>query len=79
MTTVTKKITIPPDRHIKLDFYLPDNVALGDAEVRMEIVSVKPPRKPMDLSKWAGCLANSPVFEGDPVEIQRKMRDEWPD
>ena len=25
----------------------------------------------------AGCLANSPAFEGDAVEVIRKMRDEW--
>ncbi|MDR3335923.1 MAG: hypothetical protein LBT16_01850, partial [Treponema sp.] len=29
------------------------------------------------MKKYAGCLKDSPVFEGDPVEIQRKMRDEW--
>ena len=31
------------------------------------------------VMRVAGCLANSPAFEGDPVAIQRKMRDEWPD
>ncbi len=32
------------------------------------------------LSSWddyMGCLAGSKAFEGDPVEIQRKMRAEW--
>jgi hypothetical protein len=24
-----------------------------------------------------GCLEGSGIFDGDPVEIQRKMRDEW--
>jgi hypothetical protein len=24
-----------------------------------------------------GCLKGSGIFDGDPVEIQRKMRDEW--
>ncbi|GMO61784.1 MAG: hypothetical protein Ta2A_08100 [Treponemataceae bacterium] len=27
--------------------------------------------------RYAGCLATNKTFEGDPVEIQRKMRDEW--
>jgi hypothetical protein len=27
--------------------------------------------------KYAGCLRGKAVFKGDPVEIQRKMRDEW--
>jgi len=26
---------------------------------------------------FSGILKNSAVFDGDPVEIQRKMRDEW--
>jgi hypothetical protein len=29
------------------------------------------------MIKYAGCLKNSPIFEGDPIEIQRRMRDEW--
>jgi hypothetical protein len=27
--------------------------------------------------KYAGCLKGKNVFKGDPVEIQRKMRNEW--
>jgi hypothetical protein len=30
------------------------------------------------MRKYAGCLKDSSVFEGDPVDIQREMRDEWP-
>jgi hypothetical protein len=29
-----------------------------------------------DLQKFKGLLKDSPIFEGDAVEIQRKMRDE---
>jgi hypothetical protein len=29
------------------------------------------------MKKYAGCLKDSLIFEGDPVAIQRKMRDEW--
>ena len=29
------------------------------------------------VMRVAGCLANSPAFEGDAVEVIRKMRDEW--
>jgi len=29
------------------------------------------------LSDYAGILEDSPTFAGDPVEIQRKLRDEW--
>jgi hypothetical protein len=31
------------------------------------------------MRKYAGCLAGSKAFAGDPVEIQRRMRNEWPD
>jgi hypothetical protein len=27
--------------------------------------------------EFAGCLNGKNIFKGDPVEIQRKMRDEW--
>jgi hypothetical protein len=29
------------------------------------------------LSDYAGILKDSPTFTGAPVEIQRKLRDEW--
>ena len=32
-------------------------------------------RKP--LSDYLGLLKDSPTFKGDPVEIQRQMRNEW--
>lgn len=38
----------------------------------------KVPAEP--VTSWddlMGCLAGSKIFEGDPVEIQRKMRAEW--
>jgi hypothetical protein len=34
--------------------------------------------RPHDSSRtYAGCLKGKGIFKGDPVEIQRKMRDEW--
>ncbi len=32
---------------------------------------------PVDWHSFAGRLNGSPNFNDDPVEIQRKMRDEW--
>ena len=29
------------------------------------------------IMRFFGVLRNSKAFEGDPVEIQRKLRDEW--
>ncbi|GHS85138.1 hypothetical protein FACS1894103_6420 [Campylobacterota bacterium] len=36
------------------------------------------PSIPLFNGMW-GCLKDSKAFEGDPVAIQREMRDEWPD
>ena len=33
--------------------------------------------EPKTLNDFFGVLKDSPTFKGDPVEIQRKMRDEW--
>ncbi len=30
-----------------------------------------------NFTVFSGILKNSPNFNGDPVEIQRRMRDEW--
>ena len=79
MTTLTKKITVPSDRRVLLEFTLPEDVRPGEAEIRMEIHETGHPGTPRNVHLWAGALAGSPIFEGDPVEIQRKMRDEWPD
>ena len=35
----------------------------------------KPSQK--TLNDFFGILKDSPTFKGDPIEIQRKMRDEW--
>jgi hypothetical protein len=31
------------------------------------------------MLKYGGYLKDSHIFDGDSVEIQRRMRDEWPD
>jgi hypothetical protein len=30
-----------------------------------------------DFSQFFGLLKDAPVFEGDPVQIQKALRDEW--
>lgn len=34
-------------------------------------------KKGKPLSDYLGLLKDSPTFKGDPVEIQRQLRDEW--
>ena len=79
MTTLTQKITVPPSRRVSIEIALPEEVPPGDAEVRMEISSVALPGRRQDPSRWFGSLASCPALAGDLVEMQRKMRDEWPD
>jgi hypothetical protein len=35
------------------------------------------PRKEHSLFKYAGCLKDSGIFDGDAMDIQREMRREW--
>jgi hypothetical protein len=85
--TIQQTIDIPADGRLHLDFSLPANLPKGPAEITL---TVRPARKQGKLPTgrrsifhrksvmdYYGCLKNSPAFEGDPVEIQRKMRDEW--
>ena len=46
---------------------------IGYLEAKRRLPS-KPKRT---LDDHVGALKGSPSFEGDPVEIQRRMRDEW--
>jgi uncharacterized membrane protein len=39
--------------------------------------SEKPDAAPTLLADFLGILKDSPTFNGDPVEIQRAMRDDW--
>ncbi len=43
-------------------------------EARQRKPESKPPRS---FDEFFGVLKGSKVFEGDPVEILRKLRDEW--
>ncbi|MGA8172099.1 MAG: DUF2281 domain-containing protein [Methylocystis sp.] len=44
-------------------------------EARQRKLAAEPPRS---FNEFFGVLKASKVFEGDPVDIQRKLRNEWP-
>jgi hypothetical protein len=79
MTTLTQKITVPSNRRVKFEIALPEEVPPGEAEVRLEISSFGLRGRRQDPSRWFGSLAGCPALAGDLCELQRKMRDEWPD
>jgi hypothetical protein len=79
MITIERQILIDQTRRIAVD--LPPGVPEGQADV---IVIVNPishaaATEPGTLWSHYGSLECSPHFNGDPVAIQRQLRDEWDD
>jgi sporulation-control protein spo0M len=77
MTTIEKTIEIPENRRVNLELDLPENIPAGVANIQVTVNSLQMKKVTWkDLQKFQGCLKDFPIFEGDAVEIQRKMRDE---
>ena len=78
-----------PERIYELVKALPENQAaeiLDFAEFLLHKVNLQaeqnsplkePPQSGRLLSDYAGILKDSPNFNEDPVELQRRLRDEW--
>jgi len=77
MTTLHKTIEITADRRLNLSLDLPKELQPGPAELYLEFLQPKTATASDTLAGFAGCLKGDPVFSGDALEIQRKMRDEW--
>jgi hypothetical protein len=77
--TIEQTVEIPADHRLVME--LPADVPTGTANVKLSISSKEKPakmsRQMRNIMRFYGCLKDSPVFEGDPVEIQRQMRSEW--
>ncbi|MCL2122785.1 MAG: hypothetical protein FWH34_01710 [Desulfovibrionaceae bacterium] len=76
MNAIQQTVQIPADRRLRLDFALPDDFPLGEATV-LVLPPVSPKNAYESIKHLAGCLADSKTFAGDPVAIQRALRDEW--
>jgi len=81
MITIEQKVHVTGDR--KLLLVLPPEVPEGDMDI---VVVVSPTSAPEQntaagerktLRDFLGILGESPSFAGDPVDIQRRLRDEW--
>ncbi len=77
MNTIQQTVTIPADRRLRLDIELPDTIPAGRAEMVVVLSPVQEPVSKKPLNSLAGSLADSATFAGDPVQLQRAMRDEW--
>jgi hypothetical protein len=77
--TIEQTVEIQADHRLVLE--LPADVPTGTANVKVSISTaektVKMSRQMRNVMKFYGCLRDSPVFEGDPVEVQRQLRSEW--
>jgi hypothetical protein len=77
MNTFQQTVTIPLNRRLQLDLPLPDSVPVGQAEM---LVILSPAREGKALKSnrhLAGCLAESLAFAGDPLALQKAIRNEW--
>ena len=87
MITIEQTLTIPDDRRLYFD--LPQTLRAGLAEIKL---TVKPktgqlentfgidddtPPTPNDIDEFYGCFKGKGIWEGDSVELIRKIRDEW--
>jgi hypothetical protein len=77
MTTIEKTVKIPEDRRLRLDMELPDDVPIGEVNVSVTITPLPEKHGKRTLASFCGILKDDPLFIGDAVEFQRKMRDEW--
>ena len=80
METLKQSLTIPKNHKLHFDITLPDYFPIGPAEVLLVFASktIAPIQATnAEISKLAGSLKNSPHFGGDPLTIQKALRDEW--
>jgi hypothetical protein len=77
--TIEQTVEIPADHRLTIE--VPPEIPAGKAKITVFISprenTTKMSRQMRHIMKFYGCLKDSKVFEGDPVEIQRQMRAEW--
>ncbi|MDR1395810.1 MAG: hypothetical protein LBK52_06555 [Deltaproteobacteria bacterium] len=76
MTTIEKKTMVTEDRRVHLEFTVPEDFPIGQADVLVLIAPDVESEPLIPLSELAGSLKDSPNFSDDPMEIQRKIRDD---
>ena len=80
METLKRIVTIPDNHHLKLDVTLPTSFPTGEVELVL-VVASKPnyTNRHRQVLSLAGRLKKSVNFSGDPLTLQRTLRDEWRD
>lgn len=80
METLKKTVVISKNHKVNIDVTLPDNFPTGQAEVLL-VFSSDSASSANDTNiailKLAGTLKDSPHFGGNPLLIQKALRNEW--
>lgn len=78
METLKQTLLVPADHKIQLDITLPDSFPTGEAEVVVIFApKIATQNNTNKLLKLAGKLHKSSHFGGDPLLLQKALRDEW--
>ena len=77
MNTIQQTVTIPSNRRLQLDLPLPNDIPVGQAEMLVVLSPAREDKLNSSILHLAGCLADSTTFAGDPVALQKALRDEW--
>jgi hypothetical protein len=80
METLKQTLMIPKNHKVHFDVTLPESFPTGSAEVLLVFApktSSPTTSNIKALLKLAGSLKDSTTFAGDPVTIQKALRNEW--
>jgi hypothetical protein len=81
MNTIQQTVIIPTDRRLRIDLALQGDIPTGQAEMPVvlfpTVYATDGRKKSRSVLRLAGRLADSAAFSGEPVDIQKAMRDEW--
>ena len=77
MNTFQQTVIIPSNRRLQLDLPLPDSIPVGQAEMLVVLSPAQQEKTCQSIRHFIGCFADSTSFAGDPVALQKAMRDEW--
>jgi hypothetical protein len=88
--TIEQTVEVPSSHRLMID--VPSEIPAGWAKIKLTVkakseerripfvswlLNRRAERQTRAIMQFAGCLKDSPAFEGDSVEIVRKIRDEW--
>lgn len=80
METLKQTLMVPKNHTVHFEVTLPENFPIGLAEVILVFapkISSNENIVSKNILTLAGSLKDSPNFSGDPLTLQKGLRDEW--